>query len=91
MWDMLTPMSQAQPGNIVTLKMATRGCGYILSQGMLLYFVRIDDSKRKVIAALDVALQDTVKLDLRAIKTITTIDGTIIYSADPRDMVYGIR
>lgn len=90
MYDMITPMSAALPGDIITLKTVTKAQGYIIARTTPLFFVKLDREEQNIEAALDSALQITIKLAFRAIQAITSHTGEVKYQADPRDIVYGI-
>jgi len=90
MYDMITPMSLAQPGALIQLKRLTRARGYILRATKPLYFVQLNIDEQNVSAAIDTAMTNIIILSLRSIQSIIAQDGTIYYQADPRDMVYGI-
>ena len=89
MSNIIEAIKVAQEGNIITLKMMTQAQGYIIDGRVKLYFVRLDEDREYVVAALDFRFENKIKLSLRAIKQIINSDGTVIFTADPRDGVYG--
>jgi len=88
MWDMISYIRNALPGDHIILKGKIAQEGYIISKGTLLYFVLLDIDKENVRAALDKDLKKTFTISLRSIDKIMR-DKLIIYSSDPRDIVYG--
>lgn len=89
MFDMMKAMENAKTGDKIVLKKLTEITGCIISADSTLYFIELNQEKQYVQATLDQAGVNKVNLPLRSIWQIITQDGTLIYQADWRDMVYG--
>lgn len=89
MYDMITPMKLALPGDVVRIKRLVRANGYIVSASVTLYFVKLNIDDETVTVSMVQDAMGQINLSLRAIDSITRNDGTVVYQSDPRDMVYG--
>ena len=89
MFDLLTPIKQAQQNDILTLKNITKLEGYIIDGRTPLYFQRLNDDYQTVMVSCDPAGIKLINIPLRAIKQIITPSGFFVFRADPRDVVYG--
>ena len=89
MFDMISQISKAESGDHVTTKYITRSDGNIIAPSCLLYFIKLNADTQDVSVALDPELIEEVRISLRSIQQIFKPNGSLVYRADPRDMVYG--
>jgi len=89
MFDMMTPISTAEEGDIITLKRMIKAEGYIISGSVPLYFKNLDNVHQYVNAYVRPDFNEAIKISLRVIKSIVSPTGVIKYQADSRDIVYG--
>ena len=89
MFDMMSHIRNAKLGDSIVLRKITEVTGCIVGANVTLYFVELNEHKQYVKVSLDQAGVNKVRLPLRSIQEIIAKDGTVIYRADPRDMVYG--